>query len=112
VRDTNKDEMKYSIAKFINDQTTRFKYGYCVGAGILYQAKKKLGFELDIQYSSKGFALKKTTLQPLQPEPNLPDAIKTTYHNQYLDFPLLAHMNFGQKKKHFWAILAWFITYF
>lgn len=84
------------------------KLGYTAGIGLLCNINKNFALELGMHYSNKGYQTAWqdfTYLVPptSQPDPALPIRYKEKYHFSCIDFPLIAHFKFGQKKLSFAA---------
>lgn len=89
------------------------KIGYSAGLNICYNISKKLGVELGIQYSNKGFAFKKSDLifsDMIDPRFGYvysmwgsaePAKAKFIYNHIYLDVPVRAIFSLGEKRIHF-----------
>jgi hypothetical protein len=79
------------------------KFGYTAGGNISFSSTDKFRVETGIQYSNKGYRLKKRATGFAQPDPTAPIAIRLTYGYKYLGIPLQATFIFGQEKLRFHA---------
>ncbi|HQW21968.1 MAG TPA: outer membrane beta-barrel protein [Bacteroidia bacterium] len=119
VLSTSNEGTVYSDLIKATDNRETYKLGYTAGINICYNISKKVGLEIGVQYSNKGFSTKKLTLtygDAIDPrfgfvydtiEPNTatntsPLKYLTFVDNYiYLDIPVRAIFNFGKKKIRF-----------
>jgi hypothetical protein len=111
---TLKNDDESSISEFIvnsRNVSETAKLGYTTGLNFIYNIREKLGIELGIQYSNKGF---QTKMQDLTFNPTIdprrgsmtytsgsgstPSRIGQIYNDLYIDIPLKFNFAFGNKK--------------
>jgi len=102
----------------VRDESEVYKIGYTAGFNLCYTLTKKLGIELGVQYSNKGYAFKNSALifgdaiDPRYGIVTLPNSSATptkahiTYNHHYLDVPVRAIFSFGKKRIHVVASLG------
>lgn len=104
-----------SISSMIIDSRNTYeepKIGYTTGINICYNRFRKLGFEMGVQYSSKGYRYRRSDLRfGDRIDPNYgfvnpsqspsPIELITTYNYTYLDIPLRAIYSLGERKIRF-----------
>jgi hypothetical protein len=104
----------------LRDEGEQFKIGYTAGLNVCYNISKKLGIELGVQYSNKGYAHRKgklTFADVIDPRYGInygsngssastPASIKLFYDHKYLDLPVRAIYSFGKRRIHFVASLG------
>lgn len=74
------------------------KISYTTSVNILYNIKNYFSIETGIQYSNKGYQTKDVDLTSNEPDPNVPEKVKTIYNFHYLDVPLKTNFIFGENK--------------
>lgn len=74
------------------------KISYTTSVNILYNIKNYFSIETGIQYSNKGYQTKDVELTSTEPDPNVPEKVKTIYNFHYLDIPLKTNFIFGENK--------------
>ena len=95
--DEQKNEM---ILKSRNSQEVP-NFGYHFGLGVCYNFRSWLGLESGVQLLHHTYSLKYMTLNPLTPEPGLPEQVKTYYHSYHVYIPLRVNFYAGKKKVRF-----------
>jgi hypothetical protein len=90
----------------VRNETEIPNFGYHSGVSFCYNFKKWLGLESGVQFSNCCYATKYIILHPLDPEPSLPDKIKTFYNNYYIGIPLKVNFSVGKKKVRFFSSLG------
>lgn len=99
------------------DKVEKFKIGYTAGLNACYRISRRLGIELGVQYSNKGYSIKKQELTSgniSDPRygfvytngPETPVKGKFIYNYIYLDVPARVIYSFGEKRFHFVASIG------
>jgi hypothetical protein len=74
------------------------KLGYSAGLNMCLNVKRSFGIEAGIQYSNTGFRSKMMILNPLQPDPFVPNKAKSIYNFHYVDIPIKANFTTDEGK--------------
>lgn len=74
------------------------KLGYSAGLNMCFNLKRHFGIEAGIQYSDKGFRSKMLILNPLQPDPFVPNKAKFIYNFHCVDIPIKANFTTDEGK--------------
>ena len=113
---TLKNDDGSAISSIIIDSRNKYeepKFGYTAGLNIHYALFKHLSFEAGLQYSNKGYGIKKMELtygDMIDPRfgfvyptnsAEMVTHVKSIYTNAYLDVPVRAIFTFGNKRIHF-----------
>ncbi len=77
-------------------------FGYTTGLNFKYNLNNRIGFQLGLKYSRKGYQTKKSILFAADPtDPAVADFGKFIHHYYFIDIPLLVNYTVGQKKVKF-----------
>jgi Outer membrane protein beta-barrel domain len=79
------------------------KISYTTSVNISYTIKKNFSIETGIQYSNKGYQTKDIEFTFPDPDPAVPEKVKTIYNYHYLAIPLRSNFIFGENKIRFIA---------
>jgi hypothetical protein len=79
------------------------KVGLTTGLNAVYQFNKRVGLEMGLHYSNKGFQTKIMDLIFIQPNPTSPTQAKYIYDYNFLDIPLKVNFSIGNKKTRFFT---------
>lgn len=88
------------------------KLGYSAGLNLIFNLREKIGIEIGVQYSNKGYQIKMDDLtfaSMIDPRHGFvyntsgpkPTKVKFIYNDNYLDIPLKVNFIFGKRKIRF-----------